>query len=371
MVNEQRSTRCSLRGLCTRSSFPRAGDDSRRWPEASTMFFMWTAVEDRILRSWLALSRRRNFRHISLHFDGVRVSKELPSDVEEFCRLCSDHIYDETKLKVRIRQKEHLCFLDLLVKSARKTEYVDSVDDVLLQRGNCIPAALLDSVADKDAKVAALKDNSKQSNAQASGRGARTYRSVQADYGVRLLPCQGYRVLRPGQYLLHAECNGQPHCVRAVRDGDTVVVCNWRARYTVDAKAAAACSTEAIDGQSIVTFEVFPPGQEPKWPTEPPADVLLGLLDLKAVAGDTDVENELDDDLVVSVECTGQDDEAEARGTEDYEDDDETVIYVGDALLRELRAEVKTTIDMVRRRDYAPAGGSFRWSPLSLSRLRV
>ncbi len=274
--------------------------------------------------------------------------------------MCSDHICDETKLKVRIRRKEHLCFFDLLARSSRNTEHVDSVDDVLLSKGNCIPAALLDSVAGKEAKLDELRDNNKQSNVQVSVRDARTYRSVQTNYGVRLLPSQGYRVTRPGEYLVHAECDGKPHCVRVVRVDDTVVVCNGRARHTIDAKDAAACSAEAIDGQSIVTFEVFQSGQEPKWPTEPPMDVLLELLDLQAGTGDIDDGNRLDDDLVVSVECTGVDDEAGARGTEDYEDEDETVIYVGDVLLRELCAEVKATINMVRKRAYVPAGGSFR-----------
>ena len=45
---------------------------------------MWTAAEDYILDSWLSYIGEHPLGHVSLHFDGVRLSKSLPCDVSSF-----------------------------------------------------------------------------------------------------------------------------------------------------------------------------------------------------------------------------------------------------------------------------------------------
>ena len=51
-------------------------DDAKRpHPDASTTFFMWSAVEDAILSTWMDKVQQRHPRHISLRVDGVRVDR--------------------------------------------------------------------------------------------------------------------------------------------------------------------------------------------------------------------------------------------------------------------------------------------------------
>jgi hypothetical protein len=65
-----------------------------RWPEQSAVYFFWTAAEDYVLSSWIEFALRHDPRHLSLHYDGIRVS--LPSGVTaaDFASRCSEHIKD-------------------------------------------------------------------------------------------------------------------------------------------------------------------------------------------------------------------------------------------------------------------------------------
>jgi len=87
-------------------------DAARPRPESSTFYYWWTAIEDIILTSWLGCLEKHNFAHVSLHYDGVRVSRPLPCDVVELCDECAKHILAETGFNVHIREKKHLNFME-------------------------------------------------------------------------------------------------------------------------------------------------------------------------------------------------------------------------------------------------------------------
>ena len=107
VADVQKLVRCLRWLACT--LLPEVHDkckqDGRRYPESSTLFFLWTAAEDVILHAWFDFILQHRVSHLSLHFDGVRISKPLPAPVDEFCKQCSDHIFEATGFNVSICQK--------------------------------------------------------------------------------------------------------------------------------------------------------------------------------------------------------------------------------------------------------------------------
>ena len=102
----------------------RCKQEGRRFPESSTLFFMWTAVEDVILHAWLDYILQHPVSHVSLHFDGLRVAEPLPLETQALCSQCEDHILKATGFAVRIRPKVHLTFFDQI--NAKVTNQKDS-----------------------------------------------------------------------------------------------------------------------------------------------------------------------------------------------------------------------------------------------------
>ena len=67
-----------------------------RWPEQSTVYYLWTAAEDIVMTAWLNFALLHQPRHLSLHYDGMRV--ELPPGVSaaDYSEQCSKHILART-----------------------------------------------------------------------------------------------------------------------------------------------------------------------------------------------------------------------------------------------------------------------------------
>ena len=67
-------------------------DSLTRWPEQSAVYYLWAAAEDIVMTAWLHFALQHQPRHLSLHYDGMRV--ELPQGVTaaDFSEQCSKHI---------------------------------------------------------------------------------------------------------------------------------------------------------------------------------------------------------------------------------------------------------------------------------------
>lgn len=94
--------------------------DEKPNPETSTAFYLWSAVEDVILHAWLAFAQRREFQHISLHYDGLRLAPLQGDEVALFCRQSEQHILDKTGFSVKITEKKHRHFLEWLLEQSRE-----------------------------------------------------------------------------------------------------------------------------------------------------------------------------------------------------------------------------------------------------------
>ena len=92
-------------------------DEARDNPGASTLFYMWTVAEDAVLDAWLEHLQAFHPSHLSLHFDGIRVSSnDVGEAVQDFCAACSRHTEAKAGFKVHIRPKTHGCFLQLVTQ---------------------------------------------------------------------------------------------------------------------------------------------------------------------------------------------------------------------------------------------------------------
>ena len=67
------------------------------WPQASTLYFMWTALEDYVLEKIIGFLTAMPVMHLSLHYDGVRVQfGEAIGNTEELCKDIGLHVAKET-----------------------------------------------------------------------------------------------------------------------------------------------------------------------------------------------------------------------------------------------------------------------------------
>ena len=54
-------------------------NDGKSWPENTTFFYMWSPVEDYITEVASDKLLQMEVKHLSLHFDGIRVSRDAAS----------------------------------------------------------------------------------------------------------------------------------------------------------------------------------------------------------------------------------------------------------------------------------------------------
>ena len=261
-----------------------------------------------------------SLQHLSLHFDGVRVSGGLPPDIPELCRECSDHVLSVTGFQINIRQKHHNFLIDEVRRLSSTIEPCKTLKDYYRKDGNCIPAAIKLIHGTPSAVDLALADDQAEENVRAATRRYRSYFKSAELCRVQLAATQGCDIRKPGKYLIHSEPSGRPHCNGAViREGGADMVF-----YTCDEKITLSVTkfrqavAASVDKQLLCTFEIVG-GVE---------GANSDLLQLQAGAGICASESEADSD------------DGDAR-TSELEAED--VVHVGDELLSILEREVQTT----------------------------
>ena len=87
---------------------------SKKNPEASTLHYLYAAVEEYILEAWTEAAARLNPNHLSLHFDGMRlmgINTEM--NVQELCAHFQRETKSRTGFDVTIVEKKHRLFAEL------------------------------------------------------------------------------------------------------------------------------------------------------------------------------------------------------------------------------------------------------------------
>lgn len=154
---------------------------------------------------------------------------------------------------------------------------------------------------------------------------------------IRLVPRVGLPLSDDGQFLVHTENGGTPHCVAVVCRGAETFVVDHETKFKIDLVDLMELMQQGTDQATIVTFQMFFNADRSIWPECYPREPLLKLLDLQAGASSSSSQA-FSDDFIRPVECTGSDEEEGTLADPLSGDvEDESVTSVGDALLRSMK----------------------------------
>ena len=126
-------------------------------------------------------------KHLSLRFDGVRVSKNVIANAESHIAACEKAITEKTSFRVKIVLKAHRTFRELVQEHGTPCNLARLAPERLLVPGNCIYCSLWHCVQSARVPIVTAAQNSGQpENRDALKLGYRTYRSASKSAGVDL-----------------------------------------------------------------------------------------------------------------------------------------------------------------------------------------
>ena len=232
---------------------------SKPFPEATVFSLMWHAVEDRILQCWSEHVLRQDQKplHVSLHFDGMRVSRNAIVDIPQFCKSCEKEIEEKVLFKVKIVQKIGRDFLSAARENATAVPPRQSLPDICTRAGNCIPCALWHIAPIlRETIVSSLKDANSDANKEAAEVGYRSYRSANVLYKADLESSLGLPHDKVQSFMLHAEGKGRPHCVAVQFSSkrDTVMIFDAKEGFRVSAEQFQEAFASAVDRSTIASY---------------------------------------------------------------------------------------------------------------------
>ena len=295
-------------------------DKSKPVPENSMIAYLYQAVEDFILCSWVQYLFTLDLQHLSLHFDGCRVQAHS-LDVAAVCQSSSEWIAKETGFQVVIKQKKHFLFLELLKSEGKILETMSLPSSFRISANGIL--ACLAFVADRWNSVAEWLERHPAD--VAGDQKHRSYKECLEAVDATLAASVGCNLEKTGKYLLHAEHDGSPVVLGCVVTEDACKVLAGRVVYEISTGSLLSCFEDSIDSSSMVTFRLQMEGDAPG---QEAADVLLELQAGSDVLGGADL----------LCECEGLADGSDDEGMPG-EHFDEAIVRVGDDLLKLLAEE--------------------------------
>eukprot|EP00435_Cladocopium_sp_Y103_P030280 s3264_g7.t1 len=329
-------------------------DAGKKHPDGSILSYLYMACEDFILSHWTNfLVETFHPKHLSLHYDGVRISPVPEISVEDMCRQSEKYIEEKTGFKLTVREKQHRLTLDLLVANAKETaEALFDVGHTLRKAGNCIPHALACLKRSRLAeKVASLEDMSLPENVHMEQRRGRTYEQAAKVWACELKPIPlRTHTVPEGKFLLHVENGPCPHCVAVERvtaeDGHVnVTVWDVDGVRTYDGATFLHCLHAGVDHSTCVVFTFEAPEEDNK--------ALLALTaagrgEERDSCEEDDVAEELEGDFDDVIFIPSDTEEEGMGGSADIEElawlDSSGRVTVEEHLLRSLEDEVAAYI---------------------------
>ena len=253
-------------------------DAKKERPMASTLHLFWTSVEDAIIDAWLEVLGPFSPKHMSLHFDGVRIDKAVVENNADLIYRCEKTIVDKTGFSVRIVQKTTSTIAGLFAARAETVISLRSVPPTLIQDGNCIPCAMWHLFSKSRAEIdATFSSADRKENADAVEQGFRSYRACATMAKRNIHACLGLPESEVDKFILHFENDGKPHCLAvqysATRDHVSVLDGATHSRLT--SKNFTSSVLDGIDSSTAVSFWEQEVGR---------AGAAVMLLDLKAGA---------------------------------------------------------------------------------------
>ena len=260
---------------------------NKEFPSATTLHLLWTAIEDWAIDAWTEYLITLRPPHLSLHFDGVRVSRSCASDVDKLISDCEKVIADKTGFNVKIAHKKPSSMTQLFASLADTVVEIRKVPEALVRKGNCIPCAMWHSMArHKPAIEAGISDTKHRTNARAVELGYRDYRQTAKLFAVNLMGAIGMAPLdRVKNFMLHTEGTGNPHCIAVSINADetSASVLDGATHMRMSIANFKKAFFESIDKCTVVSFWDSQPGDKLE------AESLL--LDLQAGSSEDDCED--------------------------------------------------------------------------------
>ena len=114
-----------------------SANPKHRWPEATMVYLMWSGFEDAVLAAMAETIQSLAPPHMSLHFDGVRVSRQVLVSDPELLQHCEENIAAKTGFAVKLVSKvQHYFFHELSLH-----ETVPNCNEGFNQRQSSTPCA--------------------------------------------------------------------------------------------------------------------------------------------------------------------------------------------------------------------------------------
>ena len=97
--------------------------EEKPWHENSTFAYWWQTTEDRVLLWAEEVARASTSSHLSCHFDGFMVHRDVPpvSSSQQFLDDLATHLRVTTGFTVPFNLMERISFAELLVRTAQQT----------------------------------------------------------------------------------------------------------------------------------------------------------------------------------------------------------------------------------------------------------
>ena len=222
--------------------------DKRDWPEATAYHYFWTGAEDYVLDAWSEFVLQQPTRHLSLHFDGLRVDADRVYQSADFKAESEAFIRERTGYTVRLVQKMHCGFWDIARKASAQVLGVNTPDALRPSR-HAIPAALYHLCplfAD-----ATLDDVERESQARGN---VCAYRDWHGRNGLWLVPEKGLGDLNPGQYLVHGESHARPYCIGMDVREDGATLFSQNVKFEATRPVLRRAAADALDRRALVVF---------------------------------------------------------------------------------------------------------------------
>ncbi|CAE6926624.1 ABCB1 [Symbiodinium sp. CCMP2592] len=184
------------------------GMADKKHPEAPTLFYLYAGVEDLILQVWERKALSMKPKHLSLHFDGMRLhGHKWDKTTEDLCKFFSEEIKAETGFQVNIVEKKHYWFASACF-TKHPVEEVPTDTPVLMEDGNCILLAVSHLRPDLMESLLTYLSTDAEENAAAKQNGTRSYSQVFTAVGIYAVPTIGLAIETPGNYIIHSENEG-------------------------------------------------------------------------------------------------------------------------------------------------------------------
>ena len=303
----------------------------KTFPSASILSLMWQSVEDMILQVWAEYAITLKPKHVSLHFDGIRLSKDVVDNVDSHIEQCQKIIMEKTGFAVKILRKTHCTFRELVAERGTPCAAARNIPPQLLTVGNCIPCSLWHCFQTARAAIAAyIQDPTQSHNAEAKKLGYRSYRSTSIANGIELAGCVGLPPDSVKSFLLHYEGNGHPHCICVKHDvtGGCTTILDGASGFRMTVRQLKEIVSSSVDEATIISY--WKPTDEAR-----PEGKNAVLLDM--VAGASDEESD----------CSAKSNEATSLGRQC--DDQDSPLVIDDGILGMLEEETKSMREEARQ----------------------